>query len=78
MPKQDYVIKEINVDYRYWFTQQILFSLIDSSFHDDYLVEEFKRLAVYCDKYCGIPSEFEDGDLLESGAYYKLKMKVDA
>ena len=44
----------------------------------DYLVEEFKRLAVYCDKYCGIPSEFEDGDLLESGAYYKLKMKVDA
>lgn len=72
---KNYEIKTVEVDYRYWFAQQILFSLVDTCPFDNYLSEEFKRLAIYCDEFCGIPEEFEGCDLLYTKAYYNFKVK---
>lgn len=72
-----YIFKEVEVDYRYWFVQQILFSLLEFCSFDKHLEDEFNSLAYYCDKFCGIPSQFYEADLIESKAYYKFRIKVD-
>lgn len=70
-----YIFKE--VDYRYWFAHQILFSLLDFCSFDEHLAEECRNLAFYCDKFCGIPGSLSNVDLIETKAYYKLRVNVD-